>query len=764
MKYKMIGCLIAFLLSGVWIHAQNQIANPRFDARGKLIVLDKNTTYDDKVIVPMNILLEEQTDVRDAINKKWKQFLDSVNAKCINCITGANIENLIQDKLAYNSQNISTDTESRTFLLKISPENEGKEDIVLKTEYQYTTDSHVRDVKFELRVKNLVYEQLKTIRGTLLNKLKELYVTQKNFKTIADNFEAKSHFYLQQMLDGNLDFFDCCDKKNYDLSEIKALFDCVKDGKKIALNEDLLKFYFIENLLKGNEFRDTRRRDLERRKMALEKQINSIETVIIRLLEDKISIATNTQAAKSIQLKIAANDSLSIRLRKELEAINKQIRELPAPKKNNYVWSDYLLLHTASLRIVVTPDKHNKHTQIRMFDYSNDLLGLHEPIAKKTYYNEASSFLVSVMNMDRKLSIDTVMGKVKEEQPLLVDGLGKIPGLKEMLGYISGWSVPTILSVVQGSIQKGINQPGFVDPGRMGAEEHDIAETDDDDELCCCCKVICKQTASVCINGENYKVPMKIFQKNDWLSQGLCLDGDALLAVQVKSFLYDYLIVHTDNTPTWVSVEVSFKAAYYSSTESFGLSKAGATDVKFVLQDEKGKTEKTLEEISVSRLYRITTAVGGGYQIGNPYELKLNASTNLFEKSYLNRLVLTGGFKFHFVKTSLREELVFRNRAYKTGSTKRTYTNIRRSNIASKCYLYLGVTLSNKPYEHVFVGAGLELYPGFSIMVAQRFSWIHRYRVESGSLIETSGYSRIFAPGSIGLSVLIDPRVAKIIF
>lgn len=263
-------------------------------------------------------------------------------------------------------------------------------------------------------------------------------------------------------------------------------------------------------------------------------------------------------------------------------------------------------------------------------------------------------------------------------------------------------------------------------------------------DTCCCCKSMDKGV--LCVDGEDYPVPKKLLKNSAY--ESICLNSCEKLYLEFMEFAYrtnenispskiHYLpIVEMSSTPAYQSISMNKKLNSFSELDSVWVA---------VVSNDKSVR---IDSFYIGKYRRILLGIGAAYQFGFPFSQQYNNSQIV--KVYQPKLVYTMGIKYHLNKTCIREPLII----HQNGK----YSRPTKNNVLSKLFVYGGITISDKPYEYLFLGLGIDLMPGLSLSFNNRWAWESKIVVNNSNVFLSNGYSNP-GRGTFGFSILIDPLV-----
>jgi hypothetical protein len=681
----------------------------------------------------------------DEINKKWNHFLDSLIEQGYTCIERKSDE--VNTLINIEKEKVEIFFEVDNQSVKLCDDNEFK---------KYSIDLDTDSVYFELKVKNIVLDQL-------IQKRKVIFDSMKKNNSFS---KLKKISIIHSIVSNEFDYFNCCNSNDFELSLLNEYNNCKTDAEgNVDLN--LLKWVFIEQLLKGNLGDDNKINKLKTQIMNLKSEIESQKKHQLAILRKNSTTPLKTMSEWNVfGYEVGYNDSLINKLSRQLIEFENQLKKEREIADKKVIWYDIISIHKG---IIVFPVADTKKDFYFEYDFRKDVLYNHEPLPINSYFLDQYNIKCLMLNQgNESCIIDTLQGKKVKETTLFYDGLGNVPGLSELIDFVGKMKLPDLLPVVVG---KSIEPSSINKADKKGNKKHGFTYEKSDNKVgkkkeldtCCCCQSICNEYKSICINGKFFEVPYLFYKDNLNYVSSFCISKCGLLNISLFSKIFDFIDNENESFHLHqLNFEKASKKSYlYTNSYKFELNDLGGRKLNFELKDKKSNEVKKLNTIDVSKTYYITAGIGLAFNTGIPYQNVLNPSNGLFSREYLAKIKLTGGIKFFPWKTSIRQNLL--SEKY-SDNDKYSQLNKRNANFETKFFLYGGFTISDKPYEHLYFGAGYEPISGFAIMFFNRLSWVNKYRTDNGVIIETKGYTGWLNDRQFGFSILIDPKVAANIF
>jgi hypothetical protein len=790
-----IGVFTQFDLS-----AQGEGITVNIDKNGRLS-LNPNTNRkvdNHRLIVSDELYFESQQKVIQSINKKWGELLDSLLLEGVDCIDETS-KTLLPD---LNKSDI------KTFVTK----NKGKQKLIPS---QIDTLLKKDKIEFDIYVNNLVYQSVES-------ELKEVESELLTF-TINNNLPINDMRVFKSILDGKIDYFDCCDPRKFDIetlkSKIKSLSTPTDKSKSLIIS--LLKHSFLYYLKNGQLSNHEKITKIEAEIVNLKNKLSKVKERILNNHNEKSKNPLKTKDEwKSFAYETINNDSLVKKINQKIEEDERVLENYRLQEKSRPIWFENIMVQRVSLLM----RKDNRNNYYFDFESGKTIEKNHEPLPKHMYFTNKDTIITFFLNHNEDgFTIDTTIGQVTKENTVLFDVIEEVPGLSDLLQFVGGIKLPDLLPKGVGKVvemnedkiissntrkisqnkneldylnqmfknNKNIFLKGsdryeiFIDSigdtlfikldlKSIVEKELEIKSLEKENETLklkkklkaqnkiyldktCCCTKECKFDSSICVNDVKYTVPNEFYTINFVGKSNHCLSPCEMLLINLfNGFNINVL------APNRAKIEEYAKQSiFYSNSRVFSMQGLGAQQVNFVLKNKDNVKSKTsIANIYISKRYKITAGIGPAFNTGLPYQNVLDPTSGTFSRDYLPNIKLTGGLKWFPFGTTIKQTILSR----KLGNNKYGYLNKRKANYATKLFVYGGFTISDKPYEHLYLGLGIEPVPGFAIMGFNRVSWVNKYRVDDGVIVQTMGYSGLFNPRQYGISILIDPKIAVNLF
>lgn len=712
-RYKQALCRVWLILISAWASAASAQHILKFDSMG-LIETQPTTLQKAETIrtqIPRNILESVQNELIGKINNKWCVFIKSKgyykDTTLIDYMPILPLVNVNGSKCNYNNSTKTFDA-----LIKID------EDCLLN---------------LDVRIPNYAFRNLLKAQNQLIN--------------IELNTKSKLAKGLKLLLDSDDNFnWDCSDQEfiaawKQHFTEFAAQ-NVLLDTQMI----NILKLQFIHELLYGkieSTMNDDSAAQLNKLKMEiLQAQIMEMDSMIA---EDRLVLQTETASGKkTVKPDKDALEALLKRksaLRNELAELQVKMSVPPTkPAIKQTVWYTDLQVFKGQFYLgeIRRSGPDSKGQAVMMVDARNGNTTPNPPVHHNYIFRNNYNMYVNVYNLqgDSAFSLDVSKGIALPTGTAVARAIDEVPGLKEVFGFLSNFQFPTNAARLIEAIPDG-----FLDKDLERSRK--LKTLAPDAKVCECAK-----TKNICINGKMVKIPECLYKNEE---TNVCFTNIDMQQIDLLIWYYEQGL----NKLKKVNEKPLSAPAVQALVKKVDLADFANHKAQVNLKNGKANDVRTIQNITVRKTYRITAGIGFAYQFGFPYELELK--DNQIQRSELNKTGLTFGAKYYpFGRTVLEENLKMSFQGRKSNK----YCHPRIGNLHTKLFIYSGLTVGKNPFEHAYLGLGIEPVSGLSFMAVHRWNFANNIYSSNGNLFQAKGYSSLFAPGWFGIGVLLDPVAA----